>query len=58
MSVLDIAPVRTSELTDEVEALLNAPEPEGVFRETEKCALLLLAAGVGLLAPPTPRPKR
>lgn len=50
--------VRTPELAEDVETLLNQPEPEGVYRETEKCVGLLTLAGLILLSPPTPRRKR
>jgi hypothetical protein len=49
--------VRTPELTEDVEALLDQPELEGVYRESEKCLGLLLLAGAALLSPPTPRRK-
>lgn len=61
MSVMEITSHRTTDapaLGQDVEALLNQPEPEGIYRETERCAALLLLAGALLLSPPTPRPKR
>ncbi|TDV46875.1 hypothetical protein [Actinophytocola oryzae] len=61
MSVVEMSTrgtTRTPELTEDVEALLAQPELEGVYRETEKCAALLLAQGQLLLSPPTPRRKR
>lgn len=61
MSVMEISArhaIHSPELGQDVEALLNQPEPEGVFYETERCAALLLFAGALLLSAPTPRPKR
>lgn len=60
MSVMEISSrhaIRSPGLVDDVEALLNQPEPQGMFRETERCAALLLLAGALLLSPPTPRRK-
>ena len=50
-------PVETPVLTHEVEGLLDAPEPEGVFRDTRECGGGLVLAGLLLISPPTPRPK-
>lgn len=51
------APTREA-FTEDVEALLNPVEPDGVFRDSSECAALLLVAGALLLSPPTPRPKK
>lgn len=48
----------TEALTEDVEALLNPAEPDGVFRDSSECAALLIFAGAVLLSPPTPRPKK
>ncbi|AXK34121.1 hypothetical protein DVA86_17115 [Streptomyces armeniacus] len=48
----------TETMADDVEALLNPAEADGTFRDSAECALLLLAGGKALLAPPTPRPKK
>lgn len=48
----------TEALTEDVEALLNPAEPDGVFRDSSECAALLLIGGALLLSPPTPRPKK
>jgi len=61
MSVMEISlrpTTRSPELGQDVEALLNQPEPEGIFHETERCLGLLLGGAFLLLSPPTPRPKR
>jgi hypothetical protein len=58
ISTKPVAAPTAETLTDEVEALLNAPEPGGVFRDSSECAGLLLVAGAALLSPPTPRPKK
>ncbi|MFF9063411.1 hypothetical protein ACIRPQ_32860 [Streptomyces sp. NPDC101213] len=55
---------RTDELTglraDDLEAVLDPAEPDGVFRDSRECAALALSSGGGslLLSPPTPRPKK
>ncbi|MGV9558273.1 hypothetical protein [Streptomyces sp. NPDC003401] len=55
---------RIDELTglraDDLEAVLDPAEPDGVFRDSRECAALALAHGGGslLLSPPTPRPKK
>lgn len=48
----------TEALTEDVEALLNPAEPDGVFRDSSECAALLLVAAAALLSPPAPRPKK
>jgi hypothetical protein len=45
-------------LTEDVEALLEPAEPEGVFRDSSECLALLVLEGGLLLSPPTPRPKK
>ncbi|MET9858715.1 hypothetical protein ABZY93_05200 [Streptomyces smyrnaeus] len=47
----------TSALAAEVEDLMRAPEPDGVFRDSRECAGAALLLGLLLAAPPTPRPK-
>jgi hypothetical protein len=61
----NIMPVSTrstqvSDLGEEVEALLNPAEPEGVFWDPAECLGALVGGGTGggLLSPPTPRPKK
>lgn len=55
---------RTDEFTglraDDLEAVLDPAEPDGVFRDSRECAALALSEGGGslLLSPPTPRPKK
>ncbi|MFE7648478.1 hypothetical protein [Streptomyces phaeoluteigriseus] len=55
---------RIDELTgvraDELEAVLDPAEPDGVFRDSRECAALALSSGgtTLLLSPPTPRPKK
>ncbi|WP_189299882.1 hypothetical protein [Streptomyces albospinus] len=51
------APGETTALATEVEGLLSPEEPDGVFRDTRKCVDGLLALGLILISPPTPRPK-
>ncbi|MGW7352289.1 hypothetical protein [Streptomyces sp. NPDC054784] len=57
MPVETTLPLATETMTDDVEALLNPTEADGTFRDSAECAVLLLAGGKVLLAPPTPRPK-
>ncbi|MBE9500593.1 MULTISPECIES: hypothetical protein [Streptomyces] len=47
----------TAALAAEVEGLMSAPEPDGVFRDTRECGGGLLLAALLLISPPTPRPK-
>ncbi|MFD5266433.1 hypothetical protein [Streptomyces sp. NPDC058335] len=55
---------RIDELTglraDELEAVLDPAEPDGVFRDSRECGALALNGGSIslLLSPPTPRPKK
>ncbi|UNZ17200.1 MULTISPECIES: hypothetical protein [Streptomyces] len=51
------APTETTALAAEVEGLMNAPEPDGVFRDSRECAGAVLLAALLLVSPPTPRPK-
>nr|WP_229375669.1 hypothetical protein [Streptomyces spirodelae] len=51
------APAETTALAAEVEGLMNAPEPDGTFRDSRECAGAVLLLGLLLAAPPTPRPK-
>ncbi|MBW1603749.1 hypothetical protein JJV70_16865 [Streptomyces sp. JJ66] len=51
-------PATREALTQDVDALLNPAEAEGVYRDSSECAALLLLAGAVLLAPPPPRPKK
>ncbi|WP_442814826.1 MULTISPECIES: hypothetical protein [unclassified Streptomyces] len=57
MSMDRTAPAETTALTSEVEGLMNAPEPDGVFRDSRECGGAVLLAALLLLSPPTPRPK-
>ncbi|MGP3986424.1 hypothetical protein [Streptomyces sp. 3N207] len=47
----------TTALATEVEDLMSAPEPDGVFRDSRECAGAVLLAALLLVSPPTPRPK-
>ncbi|WP_269857028.1 hypothetical protein [Streptomyces sp. RPT161] len=47
-----------AELAGQVEALLDAAEPEASFRNSVECAALGLLLGAALLSPPTPKPKK
>ncbi|MET9506571.1 hypothetical protein ACFYO5_21150 [Streptomyces sp. NPDC006259] len=55
---------RIDELTglraDELEAVLDPAEADGIFRDSRECGTLALNSGSGtlLLSPPTPRPKK
>ncbi|NSC24052.1 hypothetical protein FM076_24045 [Streptomyces albus subsp. chlorinus] len=51
------APAETTALASEVEGLMEAPEPDGVFRDSRECAGAALLAALLLASPPTPRPK-
>ncbi|GGX41176.1 hypothetical protein [Streptomyces noursei] len=51
------APVETAGLASEVEGLLSPAEPDGIYRDSRECAGGLLALGLILFSPPTPRPK-
>ncbi|QNP74342.1 hypothetical protein IAG44_36050 [Streptomyces roseirectus] len=46
-----------TELTVQVDHLVDAPEQDAVYRDSAECAALLLVGGLLLLSPPTPRPK-
>lgn len=48
----------TTALAIEVESLVDSPEPDGIYHDTRECAGALLALGLLLIAPPTPRPKK
>ncbi|MFJ4717396.1 hypothetical protein [Streptomyces sp. NPDC088785] len=50
------APVK--DLTTQVDALLDTPEPESLHHDSAECAALLLAGGLLLLSPSAPRPKK
>ncbi|MGI5348649.1 hypothetical protein ACQEU8_10710 [Streptomyces sp. CA-250714] len=51
------APPDTAALAAEVEDLMSAPEPDGVFRDSRECAGAALLLALLLASPPTPRPK-
>ncbi|MDG9719887.1 hypothetical protein [Streptomyces sp. DH24] len=44
----------------DIDAALDPAEPDGVYRDSRRCAALALASGTTklLLSPPTPRPKK
>ncbi|MFI6348647.1 hypothetical protein [Streptomyces sp. NPDC050560] len=50
-------PLEAAALAPEVEELLNAVEPDGVFRDSRECKNAAVLLGALALAPPTPRPK-
>lgn len=54
--------VQVSDLREEVGALLDPAEPEGVFWDPAECLGALIGGGTstggGLLSPPVPRPKK
>lgn len=52
------ARAETTGLATEVEALLNAAEPEGIYRDTRECSGASLLLGLLLASPPTPRPQK
>ncbi|GAQ52018.1 hypothetical protein [Streptomyces acidiscabies] len=47
-----------TELTVQVDHLIDAPEQEGVYQDSAECAALLLVGAALLLSPPTPRPTK
>lgn len=51
------APLETATLAAEVEGILDAAEPDAVFRDTRECGGAALLLGLLLVSPPTPRPK-
>jgi hypothetical protein len=58
MNATDHTQIVAADLADEVEALLDAVEPEATFRNSIECSSLGLLAGAALLSPPTPKPKK